>query len=159
MRRLAACASIDSIARDPNSWSVRVNDDIRLIVHRTATSLLLCYVDHRGAAYGWAERRKIERHPVTGATQLAELPEWVEIAGIPAPPVSPAITKRLLFVGVPDDALLGYGIPPEWLGAVRQRGFAVRRRGPLPQEAAEAIADVMLRIAAAPCRCSTARLR
>jgi hypothetical protein len=30
--------------RDPNFWSVRVNDDIRLIVHRTAASLLLCYV-------------------------------------------------------------------------------------------------------------------
>ena len=26
--------------RDPNFWSVRVNDDIRLIVHRTPTSLL-----------------------------------------------------------------------------------------------------------------------
>ena len=98
---------------------MRVTDDIRLIVHRTATSLLLCYVDHRGAAYGWAERRKIERHPVTGAAQLVELPERVEIPAVPAPAISPAITKPLLFVGVPDDALLGYGIPPEWLGAVR----------------------------------------
>jgi hypothetical protein len=30
-------------ARDPNFWSVRVSDDLRLIVHRTAASLLLCY--------------------------------------------------------------------------------------------------------------------
>jgi hypothetical protein len=30
---------------------VRVNDDIRLIVHRTATSPLLCYVGHHEAAY------------------------------------------------------------------------------------------------------------
>jgi mRNA-degrading endonuclease RelE of RelBE toxin-antitoxin system len=28
-------------ARDPSFWSVRVNNDIRLVVHRTATSLLL----------------------------------------------------------------------------------------------------------------------
>jgi hypothetical protein len=28
--------------RDPNFWSVRVSRDIRLIVHRTAPSLLLC---------------------------------------------------------------------------------------------------------------------
>jgi hypothetical protein len=48
-------------ARDPNFWSVRANDDIRLTVHRTETSLLLCYVGHHDAAYAWAERRKIER--------------------------------------------------------------------------------------------------
>jgi mRNA-degrading endonuclease RelE of RelBE toxin-antitoxin system len=33
-------------AKDRNFWSVRVGSDIRLIVHRTADSLLLCYVDH-----------------------------------------------------------------------------------------------------------------
>ena len=33
-------------ARDKNFWSVRVSRDIRLIVHRSAASLLLCYVDH-----------------------------------------------------------------------------------------------------------------
>jgi mRNA-degrading endonuclease RelE of RelBE toxin-antitoxin system len=31
-------------ARDPNFWSVRVNADVRLIVHKAATSVLLCYV-------------------------------------------------------------------------------------------------------------------
>jgi mRNA-degrading endonuclease RelE of RelBE toxin-antitoxin system len=37
-------------ARDPNFWSVRVNNDIRLVVHRTATSLLavLCRASRRG---------------------------------------------------------------------------------------------------------------
>jgi len=33
-------------ARDKNLWSVRVSLDIRLIVHKTENSLLLCYVDH-----------------------------------------------------------------------------------------------------------------
>jgi len=33
-------------AKDPNFWSVRVNADIRLIVHKTASSLLLCYAGH-----------------------------------------------------------------------------------------------------------------
>jgi mRNA-degrading endonuclease RelE of RelBE toxin-antitoxin system len=65
-------------ARDPNFWSVPVNSDVRLIVHRTATSVLLCYVGHHDAAYNWAERRRIERHPTTGAAQLVELPERVE---------------------------------------------------------------------------------
>jgi hypothetical protein len=42
-------------ARDRNFWSVRVNQDLRLIVHRAPGSLLLCYVDHHDAAYAWAE--------------------------------------------------------------------------------------------------------
>ena len=33
-------------AKDPHFWSVRVSLDVRLIVHRTGTSLLLCYVNH-----------------------------------------------------------------------------------------------------------------
>ena len=32
--------------KDPNFWSVRVNRDVRLIVHRSDASLLLCYVSH-----------------------------------------------------------------------------------------------------------------
>src|SRR5204862_3732097 len=62
-------------ARDPNFWSVRVNADIRLIVHRTAAPLLLSYVGHHDAAYSWAEGRRVERHPATGPAQLVELPD------------------------------------------------------------------------------------
>ena len=50
-------------AKDKNFWSVRVNSDIRLIVHRSKANLLLCYVDHHDKAYDWAERRKLETHP------------------------------------------------------------------------------------------------
>ncbi|MEQ9567626.1 MAG: DNA helicase, partial [Pseudomonadales bacterium] len=46
-------------AKDPKFWSVRVSQDIRLIVHKSASSLLLCYVDHHDKAYEWAERRKL----------------------------------------------------------------------------------------------------
>ena len=28
---------------------------------------MLCYVDHHDNAYQWAERRKLETHPKTGA--------------------------------------------------------------------------------------------
>lgn len=48
-------------AKDKNFWSMRVSSGIRLIVHKTAASLLLCYVDHHDKAYAWAERRKLER--------------------------------------------------------------------------------------------------
>ena len=33
-------------AKDPHFWAVRVSLDIRLIVHRTGSGLLLCYVNH-----------------------------------------------------------------------------------------------------------------
>jgi hypothetical protein len=133
-------------ARDPNFWSVRATDDIRLIIHRTETSLLLCYVGHHDAAYAWAERRRIERHPTTGAAQLVELPERVD--GAMDPRVDPRIksgdargVERALFSAVNDERLLAYGVPGEWLGAVRQATedtlFDIADR--LPQEAAEAL--------------------
>ena len=70
-------------ARDKNFWSVRVGSDIRLIVHKTVGSLLLCYVDHHDKAYDWAERRKLETHPQTGAAQLVEIRETVQEIYIP----------------------------------------------------------------------------
>src|SRR5262249_40233724 len=42
-------------SKDRNFWSARVNRDIRIIVHKTAASFLLAYVDHHDAAYKWAE--------------------------------------------------------------------------------------------------------
>lgn len=65
-------------AKDPRFASVRVNDDLRVIVHRTPESLLLCYVGHHDDAYRWAERRKLEAHPTTGAMQMVEVRERVE---------------------------------------------------------------------------------
>ena len=70
-------------ARDPNFWSVRVSRDIRLIVHKSEASLLLCYVDHHDEAYRWAERRKLETHPKTGAAQLVEIRERVQEIFVP----------------------------------------------------------------------------
>src|SRR5213076_2441067 len=107
-------------AKDKNFWSVRVSSDIRLIVHKTHDSLLLCYVDHHDKAYDWAERRKLETHPQTGAAQLVEIRERVEEITVPkyveAPRSAPA--KPLLFTGLSDDELLSYGVPPEWLADV-----------------------------------------
>jgi len=54
-------------SKDKHFWSVRVSSDIRLILHRTQNSLLLCFVDHHDKAYEWAARRKLETHPATGA--------------------------------------------------------------------------------------------
>ena len=69
--------------KDQNFWSVRVSSDIRLIVHKSTTSLLLCYVDHHDKAYAWAERRKLETHPQTGAAQLVEVREMIRRSWFP----------------------------------------------------------------------------
>src|ERR1700690_1542702 len=47
----------------------RNSSTTRLIVHRSEASLLLCYVGHHDKAYEWAQRRKLETHPKTGATE------------------------------------------------------------------------------------------
>jgi hypothetical protein len=130
-------------SKDPNFWSVRVNNDIRLIVHRTTAGLLLCYVGHHEAAYAWAERRKIERHPVTGAAQLVELRERVEDIPVVAPAARApsASPKPPLFADMPDALLLGYGVPPEWLADVRRvnEDTLLDLADHLPQEAAETL--------------------
>lgn len=133
-------------AKDPNFWSVRVSSDIRLIVHRTDASLLLCYVAHHDQAYAWAERRKIERHPTTGAAQLVEVRETVREIVIPQYVEAPksVATPKLLFSGATDEELLNYGVPPEWIGDVKSATedtlFEIAER--LPREAAEALLDL-----------------
>ena len=70
-------------ARDPNFWSVRVSADIRLLVHRSEASMLLCYAGHHDGAYQRAERRRLETHPKKGAAQLVEVRERVEEIIVP----------------------------------------------------------------------------
>jgi mRNA-degrading endonuclease RelE of RelBE toxin-antitoxin system len=65
-------------AKDKNLWSFRVSRSLRIIVHRTQATFALCYVGHHDEAYAWAERRRIEIHPVTGAAQIVEVIERTE---------------------------------------------------------------------------------
>ena len=63
---------------DPDFWSARVNKDIRIILHKRDGNTVLAYVDHHDAAYTWAQRRRMDEHPTTGATQIVEIRETVE---------------------------------------------------------------------------------
>lgn len=134
-------------SKDGNFWSVRVSRDLRLIVHKTEASFLLCYAGHHDDAYRWAERRKIERHPRTGAAQLVELRETVEETTrvVPAQAdAEPQSSAPLLFPGYAADDLLQYGVPEEWLAdvlaATEETLFTVAEK--LPQEAAEALLEL-----------------
>src|SRR5690349_14697042 len=107
-------------AKDPNFWSIRVSSDVRIIVHRTGSSLLLCYVGHHDDAYEWAERRKLETHPKTGAAQLVEIRERVQEIMIPRYVEHAPAARLPLFANLSDSELLGYGVPSEWLPDVRK---------------------------------------
>lgn len=138
-------------ARDKQFWSARVNADLRIIVHRTDASLLLCYVDHHDKAYAWAERRKLETHPSTGAAQIVEVRESVveipvhRLVDVPSVPNTtyPAPAAPL-FATVADTQLLEYGVPAEWIPEVRSATedsiFTIVAA--LPSEAAEALIEL-----------------
>ncbi|EQD37352.1 UvrD/REP type DNA helicase, partial [mine drainage metagenome] len=107
------------------------------------------YVDHHDKAYAWAVRRKLEVHPKTGAAQLVEIRETVREIAVPAyvqkgPDGSRRTDEQLLFASVPDDELLGYGVPPEWLADVRKATEAslLTLADHLPGEAAEALLEL-----------------
>ena len=130
-------------ARDRNFWSVRVSKDIRLIVHKTQNSLLLCYVGHHDKAYDWAERRRLETHPKTGAAQMVEIRETIQEIRIPKY-VESVEPKTNLFLNVTDGELLGYGVPTDWIATVRSASedSILGIVDHLPAEAAEALLEL-----------------
>jgi superfamily I DNA/RNA helicase len=137
------------VSKDPNFWSVRVNRDLRIIVHIDGDSLMLAYVGHHDDAYRWAERRRIETHPRTGAVQIVEVRERVEEVPVvptmaPAPVSAPAPPPDpLLFVALSEDDLLSIGVPTDWLSDVKsateKRYFELAAH--LPAEASEALLE------------------
>ena len=130
-------------ARDRDFWSARVNQDIRIIVHRRGSNTTLCYVDHHNDVYRWATRRKMEVHPRTGAMQIVELRETVREIEVPVyvEVERPAPPRPRPAAGIQDDQLLSYGIPAEWLESVHEadQDTLLEIAQHLPEEASEAL--------------------
>lgn len=127
-------------SKDPNFWSLRVNDNIRIIAHRASDMVTMCYVDRHDEAYEWAERRRFEVHPETGAAQIVEIRETVrEITKVIEKQVKPPVFGRF-----EADYLFALGIPTEWLDAVRQvsEDNLDALIGHLPDEAVERLLDL-----------------
>lgn len=124
-------------AKDRNFWSFRVNQDLRIIVHRTSDTLALCYADHHDAAYDWAEVRKLETHPETGAAQIVEVVERVE--EVVRHVVRDVEQEAPLFAKYERDYLMALGVPGDWVDAVRTIGESGFDKvvSHLPAEAAE----------------------
>lgn len=133
-------------SRDKNFWSLRVGSDIRMIVHKLADHMLLCFVGHHDAAYAWAERRRLETHPATGAAQLVEVRETVQEILVPQYIEAP-VAKPLqvpLFAAYGDESLLEFGVPKEWLAEVKTAtdDTLLELADHLPAEAAEALLEL-----------------
>ncbi|MYC08022.1 MAG: AAA family ATPase [Chloroflexi bacterium] len=130
-------------AADRNFRSARVNRDIRIIFHQRGENATLCYVAHHDDAYDWAQKRKLEAHPRTGAAQLVEIRETIEEVRVPhyVQVIEPLPPNPPLFGRVSDEELLSYGVPEEWLeyvrGATEDNYLEVSDH--LPEEAAEAL--------------------
>lgn len=137
-------------SRDANFWSLRVSRDLRVIVHKTGDSVMLVYVGHHDDAYTWAERRRIEAHPRTGALQIVEVRERIEDVAprqysqmslaLDAPPPAPALP---IFAALTRDDLLSVGVPDDWLADVAQatEDAFFKLTEHLPGEAAEALLE------------------
>ncbi len=141
-------------SKDQHFWSVRINRDLRIIIHKTKDSFLLCYVGHHDDAYLWAERRRIETHPHTGATQIVEVRELVE--EIPAvvyshdkpnmlqdTGVNPAFYSPVLFNELSSEDLLEVGVPTDWINDVltASEDKFLDLATHIPSEAVEALFD------------------
>ncbi len=128
-------------------WSLRVNNNIRIIVYKNQSCILLCYVNHHDNAYEWARKRRIENHPVTGATQIVEIRELIEDVTIQSNKesyVKSKVSLPVLFKNLKKDDLLSIGVPKDWLDDVlnanEETFFNIADY--LPQEAAEILLNV-----------------
>lgn len=127
-------------ARDRNFYSVRIDQAYRAIIAKPEPNLyVLMWVDSHDEAYRWAERKRLEVHPATGAVQVIDLR---------ATAVQPELqtTKPKLaggiFRNVKDKHLIRLGVPEELVPAVRaiETDADLERAEPnFPQEAYEAL--------------------
>jgi hypothetical protein len=131
-------------SRDPHFWSIRASSDIRIVIHKTEASFLLAFVGHHDEAYAWAERRRIEAHPRTGAIQIVEVRERLEDAAPTSSPLPPIPAPPLpLFRALSNEDLLAVGVPQDWITDVQTatEDAFLSLADHLPAEAAEALLE------------------
>jgi len=101
---------------------------------------VLMWVDHHDEAYRWAERKRLEVNPATGAVQVLDM--TAVPAAVAAAPVAAAPQLGALFASVKDKHLLQLGVPEELLPVVRSMNTDAdmeRAESAIPQEAYEAL--------------------
>ncbi len=128
--------------KDKHFWSIYVNDDIRIIIHRHGDTNVLCYTDHHDPSYRWAEKRRLDVHPDTGAAQFVVIDERVE--EVVKRIVREVEEEQPVFAKYEPDYLQALGVPAELLDAVRYIGPSKLAEliDLLPEEATERLLDL-----------------
>jgi hypothetical protein len=140
----------------PGFWTARVNQDLRIVLHKDGEQTLLAWVGHHNDAYRWAEKRRLVPHERTGAMQFVEVRDIETEFGLirptcrgfeGPPPGQTTLYEPGLpdmpFASLSDDRLLDVGVPRDWLEPVRT-AFSTEVDElfkHLPAEAAEALLD------------------
>ena len=122
---------------DPMIYSLRVNQNYRIILHKDGDFCTLLYVDKHDAAYKWAERRTAAVNEKTGDFQLFVVKtQNVELV---VPERKPT---QALFGSYTDEQLINIGLPPKQLPMIRNYfsadDFHASRRD-FPDDAYEAL--------------------
>jgi hypothetical protein len=71
---------LHKVEASPGFWTARVNQDIRLVLHKDGDQTLLAWVGHHDEAYRWAERRRLVQHERTGSMQFVPVIDGFETA-------------------------------------------------------------------------------
>lgn len=110
--------SLERVERTGESgmWSARITQGLRAIIHRAGLRNTLLYAGQHDEAYHWAERRRLEHHPITGTLQIVETTATAEEL-LAASPL--AATIKGVFDEHPDAYLLSLGVPEDWLPTLR----------------------------------------
>jgi hypothetical protein len=128
-------------ARDKRFWTIRSGLDLRIVVLKEGARSLFCYIGHHDDAYKWAEGRRFEVHPVTGAAQIVEFEEVVrkEIRVVQQEAVRPG-----LLAGETPEYLLSVGVPESFIDLVRSvdEDGLLELLPRLPEEAGEALLNL-----------------
>jgi hypothetical protein len=108
----------------PNMFSISPNKDLRVILYHRGEDYVVLYTDHHDAAYRWADRRRLEVHPYTGAMQLVEIEERTEVVTTAEerPEVVAIVseqTQEHVFGGYDPEYLLQLGVPERYVQTVR----------------------------------------
>lgn len=107
-------------ARDKNFYSVRVNQDIRIILYKKGARVLFLHADHHDKAYAWAERHHLTENERTGAPQLVntDIEEIQKKIAVPA--YEYEVQEPAIFANRSDDYLLDLGVPQDLLSLVKE---------------------------------------
>jgi superfamily I DNA/RNA helicase/mRNA-degrading endonuclease RelE of RelBE toxin-antitoxin system len=104
-----------NVCADKKLCSVRIDDTYRgIVVRQEETGVyLLLWVDHHDRAYKWAEKKRCEVNPQTGAIQIFDAQMIEESTPLPG---ASAVD---LFHAVSDEELVRLGLPKSLINYVR----------------------------------------